>query len=169
VGGAGADSVFSGLGSDTITLGSGSDTDADVVSFDKSALITASSTVTDFDAGTATTSEDLVRVVSSGVGWAASATALQSTTVAATDARLVILDSQSYGTVGDAASAADNLMHNAAQAEYLFVWTDTSSVVHVSWGVQDAGTEVAVDEFTDLVKLTGVTLSNINLTDFTFA
>ncbi|MDT8428112.1 MAG: hypothetical protein RQ757_05025, partial [Pseudomonadales bacterium] len=173
VAGAGADTVVAGLGSDTITLGSGTDTDVDVVSFDKDTLITATSTVTDFDAGTATTSEDLISVGSNGnvTAWSAAATITQSTATATADARLIILDSQSFATVGDAASAADNL-HGSGVAnsnQYLFAWTDTAGDVHISWGVQDAATEVAVDQFTDLVELTGVSLSNLNLADFTFA
>lgn len=41
--------------------------------------------------------------------------------------------------------------------------------MNVSWAKQDAATEVATDQHVNLVKLTGVSLSNIDLGDFTFA
>ncbi len=170
-GGAGLDTVVAGLGADTITLGTGSDTDADIVKFVMTGTVTATSTVTDFDAATGSTSEDIVSVTKSTAGanaWAVGTTALQSTAVGVADARLVILDSQTYATAGDAAAAADNLQHDTVQGQYLFVWTDSSSVVHVSWAIQDADTELSVDQYVDLVKLTGVTIANINSGDFVF-
>jgi Ca2+-binding RTX toxin-like protein len=163
VGGVANDTVISGLGNDTITLSSGTDT----VAFTTSALITGLATVTDFDAGTSATSVDIISVTNTG-NWAAAATAKSSTAVSTTDASLVILDNASYSSVTDAGFAADNLQHNAAIKSYLYVWTDSSSVVHVSQGIQDAATEAATDQFVDLVKLTGVSITNINITDFSF-
>ncbi|MFZ4503779.1 MAG: beta strand repeat-containing protein [Methylovulum sp.] len=163
VGGAGNDTVISGLGNDTITLSSGTDT----VAFTTSALITGLATVTDFDAGTSAASVDIISVTNTG-NWAAAATAKSSTAVSTTDASLVILDNASYSSVTDAGFAADNLQHNAAIKSYLYVWTDSSGVVHVSQGIQDAATEAATDQFVDLVKLTGVSITNINITDFSF-
>jgi Ca2+-binding RTX toxin-like protein len=164
VGGVANDTVISGLGNDTITLSSGTDT----VAFTTSALITGLATVTDFDAGTSAASVDIISVTNTG-NWAAAATAKSSTAVSTTDASLVILDNASYSSVTDAGFAADNLQHNAAIKSYLYVWTDSSSVVHVSQGIQDAATEAATDQFVDLVKLTGVSVANINITDFNFA
>jgi S-layer protein len=161
-GGAGNDTINIGLGADTVTTGAGTDT----VAFDLSTAVTAVSTITDFDAGSATAAVDTIKVTNAA-GWAATAVAKQSTASGAVDAELVILDSGTFGSLADA--AADNIQHNAAAKSYLFVWTDSANVVHLSQGLQDAATEVAADQYVDLVKLTGVSVSNLDLTDFTFA
>ena len=131
---------------------------SDFFSIDAAMLINSSEDISNVD---------IISVTNTG-NWAAAATAKSSTAVSTTDASLVILDNASYSSVTDAGFAADNLQHNAAIKSYLYVWTDSSSVVHVSQGIQDAATEAATDQFVDLVKLTGVSITNINITDFSF-
>lgn len=164
-GGVGIDTINSGIGSDAITLGDGTDT----VAFVMTAAVTGLATVTDFSAGTSTTAVDKVSVTSDGAGWSAAAVVKSSTAAGVVDARLVILDGGNFGSLADAAAAADNLHQNAAVKEYLFAWTDSSGTVYISHAKQDAATEVAIDQYVNLTKLTGVTLSNLDLTDFTFA
>lgn len=163
-GGAGKDTINTGLGADTITTGDGTDT----VAINLATAVTALSTVTDFNAGTSTTAVDKLSVADAGAGWAAAATVKQSTAAGVVDAQLVILDGGTFGSLADAAAAADNIQHNAAVTNYLFVWLDSSNVVHISQGLQDAAAEVAVDQYVDLVKLTGVTLDTVDIGDFVF-
>lgn len=164
-GGAGNDTINIGLGADTVTLGEGTDT----VAFDLANAVTAVSTVTDFNAGTSTTTVDTLKVDNNAATWAAAATVKQSTAAGVVDARLVILDSNTYSSLADAAAAADNIQQNAGIATYLFAWSDTSNVVHVGFATQDkAPAEAAVDQYVDLVKLTGVTLSTLDIADFSF-
>jgi S-layer protein len=164
-GGAGNDTINTGLGADAITLGTGTDT----VAFNLASAVTAVSTIADFDAGTSTTAVDKISVTVTGAAWAAAATVKQSSASGAVDAEFIVLDGGTYSSLADAAAAADNIQHNAAVKNYLFAWTDAFNVVHISQGLQDAIAEVAVDQYVDLVKLTGVSLSNLDASDFTFA
>ncbi len=192
-GGAGADTItVSGLGNHTIDAKSGTDTinvnagkatinnagvgqdtihlnttgNADVVKFVAANVVGATSSISGFEAGTSTTAVDKIDVT--GTAWSAAAEVRQSTAAAATDASLVVLDGQNYSTLADALLAADALHHNAADKDYLVVWNDGSNL-HVSFATQDAAIEVATDQIVDLVTLTGVSIANIDLTDFTFS
>ncbi|MEZ5774160.1 MAG: hypothetical protein R3D33_05495 [Hyphomicrobiaceae bacterium] len=156
-------------GADTVSLGT--DADADTVWFDLDVVVSGTSTISDFDAQTSATSEDILRIETGALnGWAigTGVTVRQATAGGAVDADLVILDGsgQTYGAMADAASQADNLQAESQNnRSYLFVWRDTTDVVHVSYAnTQTAGQ----DTFVDLVKLTGVSIANIDASDFMF-
>lgn len=163
-------------GADTISLGS--DADVDRVYWDLDFAVAGTSTISDFDAQTSTTGADLI-VVETGAtgGWStlglvgggpgAGVAVLQSSAGAAVNADLVILDNGNQSSLADAAAQADNLQDEPGNnRSYLFVWTDNTGTVHVSY----ANTQTAAqDTFIDLVKLTGVSIANIDLSDFVFA
>lgn len=193
IGGAGNDTIGSGIGNDSVnagagadvvevvgnTIGSGpnngadtislgSDAVSDIASWDLSVAVAGTSTITDFDAATGVTSEDFIRVLSSSSFVnLASGQLRQSTAGGAANDVLIILDNGSMSSLSDAAAAADNLQDGSLDLgkSYVFVWTDNSSVVHVSYATVDA-TEAAQDQFVDLVMLSGVSIANIDLNDF---
>ena len=174
-GGLGADQIFvvdgSNNGADTITLGIGAaDLGVDTINFDLlAATAVGVSTITDFHAKTALLSEDVLAITKGALAWAnTGASVTQSTAGGPVDAALVILDNAPFASAADAANAADNLQHGAGANAYVFAWADASNVVHVSYAIQDAGLETVQDTFTDLVKLNGVSLAQLNLSDFLF-
>ena len=174
-GGLGADQIFvvdgSNNGADTITLGIGAaDLGVDTINFDLLAATAAGvSTITDFHAKTALLSEDVLAITKGALAWAnTGASVTQSTAGGPVDAALVILDNAPFASAADAANAADNLQHGAGANAYVFAWADASNVVHVSYAIQDAGLDTVQDTFTDLVKLNGVSLAQLNLSDFLF-
>lgn len=181
VAGAGADTIvvvgngtLAGLGTllntadanglDTITLTA--DSDIDRVVFDLDIAANSVSVISGFDAAV----EDLFVVETGSSGWAASGEVRQSGSAVA-QARLVVLDNTPGGFSGisDATNAADVLQTDSASGtSYVIVWADTGGVVHVSYATVDASGDAQPDNSNDLAKLSGVSLANIDLSDFSF-
>jgi Ca2+-binding RTX toxin-like protein len=171
--GTGADTVFAGLGNDIIDLGAdAATTDYDIVSFDIGTGVTGIATITNFNATDATpVFEDTIEVVSNAsAGWTTGGL-VRATGLPASEALLVILDSNPSGYFGafDAVTAADAAQTGSSAGQsYLFVWNDTSNRVHVSYATVDASGDTAVDSPIDLAILSGVSMANLNLEDFSF-
>ncbi|MEZ5924647.1 MAG: calcium-binding protein [Hyphomicrobiaceae bacterium] len=164
--GDGSDTVVAGLGNDTINLGAQVGTsDIDRVIFD--GVTTGVATVTAFDAADGVSSEDIIDI-DGFADFAANTTVRASTAGGPVDARLVILDNNpgGYSNIVLATNDADILQNaeGSANNRYLFVWNDTSGAVHVSM----ARAELGLDLGNDLVKLAGVSLANLDLSDFDF-
>ncbi len=182
--GIGNDTVNGGLGADTVyivgtfTVGGitatnngldtvllGSDASIDTAVFDLGSVVTGLSTINEFDA----VNEDLIKIFT-GTTWAngGAGEVRASTAAGSSNVALVVLDNGTFASTADAASAADNL-HAAAGANqsYVFAWTDSSNVVRISYATTDTGSpaENNSDQFVDMVKLSNVSIANIDLTD----
>jgi Ca2+-binding RTX toxin-like protein len=171
IGGAGNDTISGGGGNDILTGGAGNDVFQFNLNWTSQGGI---DTITDFNFGTSTTTVDRIDVtVKSGDSWSGNTMYKASQGSTAGDYRLIVLDTKAYTDLSGAVTDADSL-HAAGSAKkaYLFVWQDSLGTVHVSYAAQDAEPEAATDTAYDLVKLTGVTItdvaSKIDLGDFSF-
>jgi len=164
VGGAGADSIYGGAGNDTITGGTGADylnggagsdtyvlTGNGVVSLDR---------LEGFVAGTG---NDVIQITAAtGVSWGNDAIHYSSDGIASNFSILVLNDADSFASLAEATAYADQLFNmdtgdDANGGAYVFLWQDTSSEVHISYGTATAGT----DSSKDMVKLVGVSMSTL--------
>jgi len=186
-GGAGNDTLSGGVNDsdiDSITGGLGNDTF--VVDSSKS----AADVITDINFGTSTTSVDLISVTAlvaasnlvwDGAGNAFSAGVIGKTSVLGETGTLadlttvVMLDNATYGTLAAAETALEALAVGNVNQDVLFFWQDTLGNSHLSLGIEDNGAGDDGDDFTvtDLVKLTGVSIStivtNFNISDIVAA
>ena len=166
--GTGANVAANGL--DTVSLGN--DSVQDRVILDLDVAPSGVSVVTDFDAATSSTTEDRIVIEAAGLAnWAASFAEVRQSGGAVAEATLVILDNNpgGFASLFDAAAAADVLQTGSLIGEnYIFVWNDTSNVVHVSYGVVDNTAEAAQDQVVDVLKLQNVSIANLNISDFDF-
>ncbi len=187
-GGAGNDTLIGGEGADNVTTGSGGDT----VSLDNSATTTATiDTVTDFDAGTSSSTVDKIELDLSEAEGLTVATDLVDTSAnstvgngALTYATLssdgaTVANADIVGLIGDYADAAAAL---AAKASWTIVYGATLADNDAFYVAYTSGSDVriaivveiganansdTIDSVTDLLILQNVTLSNLNSGDFT--
>lgn len=171
--GSGADDVvvvdINSNGADTITLGT--DADIDEVFFvlrgGSGGTATGVSTITDFDAGTGLTTEDIISITTATApGGAGEA---RQSGGSGNNVDLVVLDNQVFVSLSDAAAAADNINLSNAVNGYIFVWQDNTNLVHVSSATVDAPGDLGQDQFVDLVTLQGASISSLTLNDFIIA
>ena len=182
-GAAGADSITGGAGADTMTGGNGNDTYVQTGN-------DATDTITDFAAGTPSTSVDTVTFSLAAIeayGTVADLVNTALTTLNATDAITYgVLASDGanpspdvgiIGIIGDYADAAAAL---AAKTSWTITYGGTATAddailiaytsgsdVRIAIAVNTAtATSDGIDSVTDLIILTGVTLDNLDSTDF---
>ena len=168
-----ADVAASGL--DTIDLGlfAGA-TDIDTLIFDLDAAPGGVSIISNFDAALVGTSEDKFVVETSSTWANGGAGEVRQNGGSAANVSIVFLDNTPGGFSGlvDAVAAADGLQSGASSGQsYLFVWNETvanGGRVHVSYATVDNSGDSAVDSPTDLGILNGVSIANLNITDFDF-
>lgn len=193
----GADTLTGGLGADTVAGGVG-DADIDVLTggagndqFTVDSGKSAVDTITDINFGTSTTNVDKISiaalVTADSLLWDASAaftaTSIVKSTVFGTTGTLanatsvLILDDTSYANLAAVDTAVElytmtNLADGAvAQSDLLVIWQDGLGAAHISLATGDAANADDGDDyaFTDLVKLTGVSVttvaSTLNISD----
>lgn len=186
-GGDGNDTIRGDAGADTLTGGAGNDTfNGDNGDTDE----TVTDTITDFDAGTSTTTNDVFVYDISSIEAVTGVTDLTDTnanSTAAADGTLVVLSSDGatvsnadvVAIIGDYANAAAALaaktswtiVYGAASADndaFLVAYTSGTSVriaVAVNAGV--AANSDAVDTLFDIAILQSTTLSTLDSGDFT--
>ena len=197
-GGAGNDTINAGTGADDIvvlsngtfglaaglagainvaaggldTINAGADIVQDRLLFDLDVAPNGVSVVNNFHALTNATTEDRIVVETGSTAWA-SGGEVRDSSPGATSASLVILDNKpdGFSSQADAAAAADALQTGSTVGQsYLFAWTDMTAAhtVHITYATVDAAGDTNLDQFNDLVTLNGVTLAQLNLTDFDF-
>lgn len=147
-------------GADTLNLGA--DTDQDLIVFDLDGVTGTAASATNFHAGTSSTAEDRIIVESSSsLSWGALNGVRQSDGLSG-DYKLIVLDGGTFSAF-TAQQTADAIRTSESGA-YLFVWNEAGGPMHVTYSVGDAGT----DQGFDIATLTGVSLSNIDYSDFDF-
>ncbi len=195
-GGAGNDTINAGIGADDVvvvvgngslsgfssslnlasangldTINVGVDSDQDRLIFDLDVVPTGVSVASNFDAALSNSTEDRVAVETGSAvdGWAEAGSFSQLNGGAASDQSLIILDNGNIAFgLANAVIAADGLQTGSSAGEsYLFAWSDGGGLVHISYATVDAG-DTANDQAVDLVTLSGVTLSQLDLGDFDF-
>jgi Ca2+-binding RTX toxin-like protein len=181
IGGAGADTLSGGLGQDSLTGGTGADalyggTGNDTFFFDVNGVVSVD-TVFDLELGNSSSAVDVLSFGSSGsITWGNTSAINWSSAGLEQNYSIIVLNEASYASLGEAGSYADQLFDldgnsaNDSAGSYMFVWQDTSGVIHVSYGESATGS----DTFKDVVKveLMGSTtdwtdlLAKLNAPDF---
>jgi Ca2+-binding RTX toxin-like protein len=166
VGGAGADTIFGGAGNDTITGGAGGDmiyggAGCDTFYFSGNGVVSLD-TIEDFVSGTG---NDQIQIGNAaGFAWGNEAAGFHYSSDGLSNnyALIVLNESSSFDSAASASALADQLFVNngvddANGGAYVFIWQDSSSVVHISYGESVTG----ADTYKDVVKLVGVSLSTL--------
>jgi Ca2+-binding RTX toxin-like protein len=148
-------------GVDAINLGI--DILQDTLIFDLDASTGGVSTVTNFDARTVSTTEDRIVVETATATWA-SLTGIRQSELTNGAYKLIILDNNLGGFSDFSASNAADAIQTSDTDAYVFVWNDTGGTIHVTYAVGDTG----IDQATELMTMTGVSLANLNYGDFDF-
>ncbi|MEZ5926738.1 MAG: tandem-95 repeat protein [Hyphomicrobiaceae bacterium] len=169
--GTGANLTASGL--DQVDLGL--DTDQDSIIFDLDSNPSGVAQISNFHALNLSGAEDRVVIeTGSAVGWSDDGfvfNALRQTDFTSASATLVILDNTPTGfaSQADAASAADAIQTGGAAESYMIAWADTLGLLHITYAEVDSGGDInTVDQFKELATLSGVSLSDISLSNFSF-
>jgi len=166
VGGAGADTIIGGAGNDTITGGAGGDdltggTGCDTFYFSSNGVVSLD-LVQDFTAGTG---NDVIMIGNAaGFAWGNEAAGFHYSSDGLSNnyALIVLNESSSFDSAASASALADQLFVNNGVDDtnggaYVFIWQDSSSVVHISYGESVTGQ----DSYKDVVKLVGVSMSTL--------
>ena len=166
VGGAGADTIFGGAGNDTITGNAGGDmlyggAGCDTFYFSSNGVVNLD-TIEDFVSGTG---NDQIQIGNAaGFAWGNEAAGFHYSSDGLSNnyALIVLNESSSFDSAASASALADQLFVNngtndADGGAYIFIWQDSSSVVHISYGESVTG----ADSYKDVVKLVGVSLSTL--------
>ncbi|MGB0714807.1 MAG: hypothetical protein ACPGXK_02960 [Phycisphaerae bacterium] len=188
-GGDGADTIRGDDGSDSLTGGNGNDIfDGD--NGDTDELLTATDTITDFDAGTSTTTNDSfvydISSIEATTGptdlvdtSANSAAGADGTYVALSSDGATVANADIVGIIGDYTDAADALANRTSWTitygatltdndAFLIAYTSGSNV-RIAVAVDNGGgaTSDAVDTIFDIAILQNVSLTNLDSGDFT--